>query len=151
MPQTPPVAKRGSLFPGPRGATLGAMLEPPEPPPPERLEPPPPERPERRVQVVFEVSATSELANALARLQPPVRPPRPARGAIGAALGALIAGGLWYLLMLLRHAELLPCALAVGLLAGIGAVALGGSNAKRNVQVRGPRAPPRRCRRGARP
>ena len=64
----------------------------------------------------------SELANLLASQQEAVRRPRPLRGALGAVLGALVAATGWFFLMRVLRNEALIAGLAVGLLAGIGAV-----------------------------
>jgi hypothetical protein len=80
----------------------------------------------RRVEVVYEVNDASELANLLASQQVTARRPRPLLGALGAVLGALVAATGWFLLMRVLRNEALIAGLAVGLLAGIGAVLLGG-------------------------
>jgi hypothetical protein len=82
--------------------------------------------PKPKVQVVFEVNDASTLANLLASHQEPARRPRPLRGATGAVLGALVAALGWFVLQRTLRNEALIAGLAVGLLAGIGAVVLGG-------------------------
>jgi hypothetical protein len=84
------------------------------------------EAPKRKVQVVFEVNDAAEMANLLASHKEPARRPRPLLGATGAVLGAMVAAVGWYLLQRTIRNEALIAALAVGLLAGIGAAAFGG-------------------------
>jgi hypothetical protein len=79
-----------------------------------------------RVQVVYEVTEASELANLIARDAPRPQPTRPALGAVGALLGAVLGALAWIALARALRAELLVAALAVGLLAGLGAAVLGG-------------------------
>jgi hypothetical protein len=86
------------------------------------------------VAVVFEVDDTAELANLLAQHHEPARRPRPLRGAPppphggppGALLGAAAGAALWFLAQRTLRNEILVAALAVGLLAGVGALLLGG-------------------------
>jgi hypothetical protein len=79
-----------------------------------------------RVQVIFDVTEATEMADLIARAPPAPRRPRPARGVAGALVGALVGGAAWLVAMRTFHAELLAAALGVALLAAIGAVALGG-------------------------
>jgi hypothetical protein len=82
--------------------------------------------PKPRVEVVYEVSDASELANTLASQLATARRPRPLLGAAGAVLGALAGAVGWFFLMRALNKEALAAGLAVALLAGIGAVVLGG-------------------------
>jgi hypothetical protein len=82
--------------------------------------------PKRRVEVVYEVNDASALANLLATQVQEARRPRPLLGAAGAVLGALVGAVGWFFLMRTLRNEALIAGLGVALLAGIGAVALGG-------------------------
>jgi hypothetical protein len=83
-------------------------------------------RPGRRVEVVYDVNDASEMANILASQVQAARRPRPMLGVAGAALGAAMAAAGWFFLMRTLRNEALIAGLGVALMAGIGAVVLGG-------------------------
>jgi hypothetical protein len=89
---------------------------------------PPPGEPARRVEVVFDVSEASQLADLIAREHAAPRPARPLASAAGAALGAALGGVAWYGLMHTAQSAWVAAApaLLVALLAAGGAVVLGG-------------------------